>query len=263
MKNYVDLVEKCLADGVRKEDRTGTGTLSLFGEKLDFDLKRGFPLVTVKKTSFDLVLKELLWFISGNTNIKRLNDQNCNIWNEWADENGDLGPVYGKQWRDFGGVDQLVDVVHKLRNNPDDRRMIVSAWNVPEIPAMALPPCHVLFQFYTRLHMGKRYLSCQIYQRSCDLFLGVPFNIASYATLTHIIAHACDMEVDWLHWVGGDTHLYLNHLTQAEIMCDRSPTISPILKINTDYRGIDCYELSDFELLSYHPHGAIKAPVAV
>lgn len=277
MKQYKELVAEVLQYGAVKRDRTGVGTVSVFGRQLRFNLQEGFPLVTLKYTPFKLIATELLWFISGNTNVKWLQEQNCHIWDEWADSEGNLGPIYGHQWRSWttsidregypvGRIDQLQDVIERLRSNPNDRRLIVSAWNVGDLPDMKLPPCHILFQFYTQplLDTGRLGLSCQVYQRSCDLFLGVPFNIASYALLTCMIANLVGMVPRELIWTGGDTHLYLSHLTQARMLLSRDPKSLPNLLINSrGVREIDDYRLEHFELLMYNHHPAIKAPVAV
>ncbi|MGH8265092.1 MAG: thymidylate synthase [Steroidobacterales bacterium] len=264
MKAYLDLMRQILERGARKSDRTGTGTLSLFGPQLRFDLKRGFPLVTTKKIHTRSVIGELLWFLRGETNVRFLRENGITIWDEWADENGELGPVYGKQWRSWtkpkgGEVDQIAGVIEDIRRNPDSRRLIVSAWNVGELEQMALAPCHLLFQFYVA---GGR-LSCQLYQRSADLFLGVPFNIASYALLTHMVAQQTDLEVGEFIWTGGDTHLYLNHLEQARLQLEREPFMLPTLALRRKPSSIVEYGFDDFEILNYQSHPAIKAPVAV
>lgn len=272
MKQYIDLVTKILREGVDKSDRTGTGTRSLFGHQMRFDLREGFPLVTTKKTHFKSVLAELLWFIGGGTNVKWLQQHGVTIWDEWADENGDLGPIYGKQWRDwkfmsynkFGAfewqyVDQLVQVIEEIKRNPDSRRLVVSAWNVGDIPRMALAPCHVLFQFYVA---GGR-LSCQVYQRSADVFLGVPFNIASYALLTHMVAQVTGLEVGELIHTLGDAHLYRNHLEQTTELLGRKPRPLPHLVLDSAVKDIDLFTMRSVELVGYDPHPAIKAPVAV
>lgn len=250
-------------NGVRKEDRTGTGTISVFGYQMRFDLAKGFPAVTTKKLHLRSIIHELLWFLKGETNIKYLKDNGVSIWDEWADNNGDLGPVYGAQWRSWSAgdktIDQISDVIHQIKNNPDSRRMIVSAWNVAELDKMALMPCHVLFQFYVA--DGK--LSCQLYQRSADIFLGVPFNIASYSLLTMMIAQVCGLEVgEYIHTFG-DAHLYLNHLEQTKLQLSREPRPLPVMKINPDRKSIFDFEYDDFELSGYDPHPHIKAPVAV
>ena len=262
MQEYLDLLKKVKETGGHKDDRTGTGTLSVFGHQMRFNLRDSFPLLTTKKIHFHSVAHELLWFLKGETNIKYLKDNSVRIWDEWADDNGDLGPVYGKQWRkwesDGQSFDQILNVINQIKNNPASRRHIVSAWNVADIPSMALAPCHILFQFY--VHDGK--LSCQLYQRSADIFLGVPFNIASYALLTHMIAQVCDLEVgDFVHTFG-DVHLYLNHVEQAEEQLSRDPLQPPQIKLNKK-NDIDAYIFEDFELIDYQHHPHIPAPVAV
>ena len=262
MQEYLDLLKKVKDSGKPKGDRTGTGTISIFGHQMRFNLKESFPLLTTKKIHFKSVAYELLWFLKGDTNIKYLKDNGVSIWDEWADENGDLGPVYGKQWRDWKGADgfhdQISSVIEQIKNNPNSRRHIVSAWNVAEIPSMALAPCHILFQFYVQ--DGK--LSCQLYQRSADVFLGVPFNIASYALLTHMIANVCNLEVgDFVHTLG-DAHLYNNHLTQAEEQLSRSPLEPPQIKV-AQKNSIDAYEFEDFKLINYQYHPHIPAVVAI
>ena len=264
MKQYLDLLQDILDNGTEKGDRTGTGTLSVFGRQIRFDLQEGFPLVTTKKLHLKSIIYELLWFLQGNTNIKYLNDHGVKIWNEWADENGELGPVYGHQWRswptpDGGSIDQISQVVNQLKNNPDSRRIIVSAWNVAEVNKMALPPCHTLFQFYVA--DGK--LSCQLYQRSADVFLGVPFNIASYALLTMMMAQVSDLQPGEFIHTFGDTHLYLNHLEQAKLQLSRSPRPMPKMQLNPEVKSIFDFKYEDFSLLDYDPHPHIKAPVAV
>lgn len=264
MKQYLDLMQHVLDGGVRKEDRTGTGTLSVFGYQMRFNLAAGFPAVTTKKLHLRSIIHELLWFLSGDTNIRYLRDNGVSIWDEWADDNGDLGPVYGYQWRSWpaaGGrhIDQISQVLDQLRTNPDSRRIIVSAWNVGDIDNMALPPCHAFFQFYVA---GGR-LSCQLYQRSADIFLGVPFNIASYALLTMMMAQATGLEPgEFVHTLG-DAHLYANHLDQARIQLQREPRPLPTMKINPDVKDLFAFRFGDFELLDYDPHPHIKAPVAV
>ena len=262
MQEYLELLKKVKESGKPKGDRTGTGTLSIFGHQMRFDLQDSFPLLTTKKIHFKSVAYELLWFLKGETNIKYLKDNGVSIWDEWADENGDLGPVYGKQWRDWKGAngfhDQISNVIDQIKNNPNSRRHIVSAWNVAEIPNMALAPCHILFQFYVQ--EGK--LSCQLYQRSADIFLGVPFNIASYALLTHMIANVCDLEVgDFVHTLG-DAHLYNNHLTQADEQLSRAPLQPPQIKV-AKKNSIDEYVFEDFEIIGYEHHPHIPAPVAI
>lgn len=259
MKAYHDLCQYVMDHGIKKEDRTGTGTLSVFGYQMRYDLNEGFPLLTTKKTHWKSVVHELLWFIKGDTNIKYLKDNGVSIWDEWADENGELGPVYGKQWRDFGGIDQLAKVIERIKTNPDCRRLIVSSWNPPEIPNMALPPCHAFFQFY----VANNKLSCQLYQRSMDIFLGCPFNIASYALLTHMVAQVCGLEVgEFVHTVG-DAHLYLNHLDQTKEMLSRKEFPLPTLKLNPNIKSIEDFKFEDIEIHGYVSHPAIKAPVAV
>jgi thymidylate synthase len=264
MQQYLDLVKHIIETGADKSDRTGTGTRSVFGYQMRFDLSKGFPLVTTKKCHLKSIIYELLWFLQGNTNIGYLKEHNVKIWDEWADENGDLGPVYGKQWRSWQGadgveVDQVKDLIHQIKNNPDSRRMIISAWNVADLPKMKLMPCHCLFQFYVA--NGK--LSCQLYQRSADVFLGVPFNIASYALLTMMIAQVCDLEPGEFVHSFGDVHLYSNHFEQANLQLTRSPFPLPIMKINPEVKDIFDFKFEDFELLNYQSHPAIKAPVAV
>ena len=264
MKPYLDLMRQIREHGARKEDRTGTGTLSVFGPQLRFDLKAGFPLVTTKKIHLRSVVYELLWFLRGDTNVAWLREHGVTIWDEWADEHGELGPVYGKQWRawlapDGRTIDQIAQAVEQLRRNPDSRRIMVSAWNVGELDRMKLMPCHALFQFYVA---GGR-LSCQLYQRSADVFLGVPFNIASYALLTHMLAQQCDLEPGEFIWTGGDTHLYLNHLDQADQQLTRTPLPLPRLVIRRRPPSIFEYAYEDFEFVNYQHHAAIKAPVAV
>ncbi|HEY6922973.1 MAG TPA: thymidylate synthase [Steroidobacteraceae bacterium] len=264
MKQYLDLMRQIRQNGARKEDRTGTGTLSVFGPQLRFDLREGFPLVTTKKIHLRSVVYELLWFLRGETNVAWLREHGVTIWDEWADEKGELGPVYGKQWRswlapDGRTIDQITQAVEQLRRNPDSRRIIVSAWNVGELDRMKLMPCHALFQFYVA---GGR-LSCQLYQRSADVFLGVPFNIASYALLTHMLAQQCDLEPGELIWTGGDTHLYLNHLAQADQQLERTPLPLPRLVLHRRPGSIFEYDYEDFEFVNYQHHAAIKAPVAV
>ena len=264
MKQYLDLMQDILDNGNEKGDRTGTGTVSVFGRQLRFDLSEGFPLVTTKKLHLRSIIHELLWFLSGDTNIKYLKDNGVSIWDEWADENGDLGPVYGHQWRSWptsggGKVDQISNVIEAIKKNPNSRRHIVSAWNPAEVDEMALPPCHALFQFYVA--EGK--LSCQLYQRSADYFLGVPFNIASYALLVHMFAQQCDLEVGDFVWTGGDVHLYSNHMEQVKTQLSREPRSLPQLHIKRKPDSIFDYKYEDFEILNYDPHPGIKAPVAV
>jgi len=264
MKPFLDLMRRVRDTGARKTDRTGTGTLSLFGQQMRFDLAQGFPLVTTKKVHLRSIIGELLWFLRGDTNVAWLREQGVTIWDEWADENGELGPVYGKQWRawpapDGHTIDQVSQVVEQLRSNPDSRRIIVSAWNVGELDQMALMPCHAFFQFY----VADKKLSCQLYQRSADLFLGVPFNVASYALLTHMLAQQCDLGVGELVWTGGDCHLYLNHLEQADLQLQREPLPLPTLRIRRRPESIFDYQYEDFEIVNYQFHPAIKAPVAI
>jgi thymidylate synthase len=264
MQQYLDMMRLVRETGARKEDRTGTGTLSVFGHQMRFDLSQGFPLVTTKKLHLRSIIHELLWFLSGDSNIRYLKENGVSIWDEWADENGDLGPVYGVQWRswptpDGRKIDQVAQVMQQLRESPDSRRIILSAWNVAEIENMALPPCHCLFQFYVA--DGK--LSCQLYQRSCDIFLGVPFNIASYALLTHMLAQQADLGVGDFIWTGGDCHLYLNHLEQADEQLSRKPLPLPTLAIKRRPPSIFEYRFEDFEILNYEAHPHIKAAVAV
>lgn len=264
MKQYHDLLQHILDNGTQKGDRTGTGTLSVFGHQMRFDLSEGFPVVTTKKLHLRSIIHELLWFLQGDTNIKYLKDNKVRIWDEWADENGDLGPVYGHQWRSWpdgngGTIDQISKLVDQLKNNPNSRRHIVSAWNVADVENMALPPCHTLFQFYVA--DGK--LSCQLYQRSADTFLGVPFNIASYALLTMMLAQVCNLEPgDFVHTFG-DAHLYNNHLEQAKLQLSRDIRPLPTMKINPEVNDIFSFKYEDFELLNYDPHPHIKAVVAV
>ncbi|MDO4232090.1 MAG: thymidylate synthase [Lautropia sp.] len=264
MKTYLDLIRHVLDHGTRKEDRTGTGTLSVFGWQMRFDLSAGFPLLTTKKLHTRSIIHELLWFLQGDTNVRYLRDNGVTIWDEWADENGDLGPVYGAQWRswptrDGGSIDQISRVIDDIRRSPDSRRLIVSAWNVSELPGMALPPCHALFQFY----VADGRLSCQLYQRSADIFLGVPFNIASYALLTHMVAQQTDLKPGEFIWTGGDCHLYLNHLEQARLQLGREPRPLPQLKLARKPDSIFDYRFEDFGIEAYDPHPGIKAPIAV
>ncbi len=264
MRQYLDLMSDVLTTGERKTDRTGVGTLSVFVRQMRFDLAQGFPLVTTKKCHLRSIIYELLWFLQGDTNVRYLNDNGVSIWDEWADENGDLGPVYGQQWRSWPAadgrvIDQIEQLMQEIRQNPDSRRLIVSAWNVGELDKMALSPCHALFQFY--VCDGK--LSCQLYQRSCDVFLGLPFNIASYALLTHMIAQQCDLAVGEFVWTGGDTHLYLNHLEQAKTQLSRTPYPVPKLEILRRPETVFDYAFEDFQIVDYQAHPHIKAPVAV
>ncbi len=274
MQVYHDLLRHILENGSKKGDRTGTGTISIFGYQMRFDLSDGFPLITTKKVHFKSVVYELLWFISGKTNISYLQENGVKIWNQWADENGDLGPVYGKQWRDWNGenIDQLKNVIHQLKNNPNSRRMMVSAWNPSVLPdtsisfsenvadgKAALPPCHALFQFY----VADNKLSCQLYQRSADVFLGVPFNIASYALLTEMMAQVCGLETGEFIHTFGDVHIYQNHVEQVELQLSRAPKKLPQIKLNPEVTSIDEFNYEDVELINYEPHPRIKAPVAV
>jgi thymidylate synthase len=264
MKTYLNLLEHVLQKGVLKSDRTGTGTLSTFGYQMRFDLAQGFPLLTTKKLHIRSIAHELLWFLKGSTNIAYLKENGVSIWDEWADADGNLGPIYGYQWRhwlasDGRVIDQLSEVVEQIKVNPDSRRLLVSAWNVGDIPNMALPPCHAFFQFYVAA--GR--LSCQSYQRSADVFLGVPFNIASYALLTHLVAEQCALEVGELVWTGGDCHLYLNHLEQAKTQLQREPMRLSTLQIKRRPDSLFDYEYADFEILNYQAHPSIKAPIAV
>lgn len=264
MKQYLDLMQDILDNGVQKGDRTGTGTKSVFGRQLRFDLSKGFPLVTTKKLHIRSIVYELLWFLNGDTNIKYLKDNGVSIWDEWADENGELGPVYGHQWRRWptpnnGTVDQITQVLNQIKNNPNSRRHIVTAWNPSEVDKMALPPCHALFQFYVA--DGK--LSCQLYQRSADYFLGVPFNIASYALMVHMFAQQCDLELGEFVWTGGDVHLYNNHIEQANLQLSREPFELPKLVIKRKPETLFDYKFEDFEIVNYQAHPTIKAPIAV
>ena len=264
MRPYLDLMRRILERGTPKADRTGTGTLSCFGEQLRFDLAQGFPLVTTKRVHLRSVICELLWFLRGDTNVRWLREQGVSIWDEWADEHGELGPVYGKQWRAWTAangrtIDQISAAIELIRRDPDSRRIIVSAWNVADLPQMRLMPCHALFQFYVAA--GK--LSCQLYQRSADVFLGVPFNIASYALLTHMVAQQCDLAPGEFIWTGGDCHLYTNHLEQARLQLAREPFPPPQLRIARRPQSLFDYRLEDFEFLNYQHHPAIAAPVAV
>ena len=264
MRQYLDLMRHVREHGVRKDDRTGTGTLSVFGQQLRFDLADGFPLVTTKKVHVKSIVHELLWFLRGETNVRSLNEAGVTIWDEWADANGELGPIYGHQWRhwkasDGREIDQIADVVAQIRSNPDSRRLIVSAWNVGDLPRMKLPPCHAFFQFY----VADGRVSLQLYQRSCDLFLGVPFNIASYALLTHMVAQQTDLQVGDFVWTGGDCHLYLNHLEQVDAQLARKPFPLPRLAIKRRPPTLFDYRYDDFEIVGYQSHGALKAPVAV
>jgi thymidylate synthase len=264
MRQYLDFLRHIRAHGARKDDRTGTGTLSVFGYQMRFDLADGFPLVTTKKLHLRSIIYELLWFLRGGTNVDYLHEHGVSIWDEWADKDGNLGPVYGKQWRswptaDGRDIDQLAQVVGQLKSNPNSRRILVSAWNVGELDRMALLPCHVLFQFY----VADKRLSCQMYQRSADSLLGVPFNIASYALLTHMLAQQCDLEPGEFIWTGGDCHLYLNHLEQADLQLSRTPYPLPSLKLRRRPPSLFDYTYEDFEILGYQSHPVIKAPIAI
>lgn len=264
MKQYLDLLSHVKKNGIKKEDRTGTGTLSVFGYQMRFNLADGFPLLTTKKIHLKSVIHELLWFLSGETNIKYLKDNSVSIWDEWADTNGDLGPVYGHQWRSWDtasgeSVDQIAQLIDQLKNNPDSRRLIVSAWNVGALAEMKLPPCHAFFQFY----VAEKKLSCQLYQRSADIFLGVPFNIASYALLTMMVAEVCNLEYgEFVHTLG-DAHIYINHLDQVNEQLERAPKPLPQMKINRKIKNIFDFKYDDFDLIGYDPYPLIKAPVAV
>lgn len=264
MQQYLDLMRHILENGTEKTDRTGTGTLSVFGYQMRFDLSKGFPLVTTKKCHLRSIIHELLWFLKGDTNVSYLRDNKVSIWDEWADENGNLGPVYGAQWRswptpDGQHIDQISQVINQIKQQPDSRRLIVSAWNVAELDKMALAPCHAFFQFYVA--DGK--LSCQLYQRSCDVFLGLPFNIASYALLTMMVAQQCELALGDFVWTGGDTHLYSNHLEQTRLQLTRAPRALPTMKITRKPASIFDYQFEDFELSGYDPYPHIKAPVAI
>jgi len=264
VRQYLDFLRHIRDSGTRKQDRTGTGTLSVFGHQMRFDLGAGFPLVTTKKLHVRSIIHELLWFLRGETNVRYLHEHGVTIWDEWADANGDLGPVYGKQWRSWGAadgrsIDQLSDILGQIRANPHSRRLVVSAWNVGELDAMALLPCHALFQFY----VADGRLSCQLYQRSADALLGVPFNIASYALLTHMVAQQCDLEVGEFIWTGGDCHLYLNHLEQAQLQLSRQPLALPRLHVRRKPPSLFEYAFDDFDVQNYEHHPAIKAPIAV
>ena len=264
MKQYLDLLSHIKDNGIKKTDRTGTGTLSTFGYQMRFDLEQGFPLLTTKKIHLKSVIHELLWFLTGDTNIKYLKENGVSIWDEWADKNGDLGPVYGSQWRSWPSsngksIDQIKNLIDQIKNNPHSRRLIVSAWNVAEIDNMKLPPCHAFFQFY----VANNKLSCQLYQRSADVFLGVPFNIASYALLTKMIAQVCNLECkDFIHTLG-DSHIYLNHIDQVNEQLKRKPKSLPIMNINSSITDIFQFKYDDFELINYDPDPSIKAPIAV
>lgn len=264
MQTYLNLIRRILAEGATKADRTNTGVMSVFGHQMRFNLQEGFPLVTTKKLHLKSIVHELLWFLSGDTNIKYLNENGVSIWNEWADDVGNLGPVYGHQWRSWGTqdgqvIDQLSNLIQEIKSNPTSRRLIVSAWNVGELEKMALPPCHLLFQFY----VAYQKLSCQLYQRSADVFLGVPFNIASYALLTHMVAQQCDLDVGDFIWTGGDCHLYQNHLEQAKTQIERTPYPLPTLEITRKPSTLFEYQFEDFNFLNYQAHPSIKAPIAI
>ena len=264
MKQYLDLMQKVLNEGQEKSDRTGTGTLSIFGHQMEFDLSDGFPLVTTKKVHLKSIVHELIWFLQGSTNISYLKENGVSIWDEWADEKGDLGPVYGAQWRSWpdgnnGTIDQIQNLIQGIKTNPDSRRHIVSAWNPALVDEMALPPCHSLFQFY----VVNEELSCQLYQRSADIFLGVPFNIASYALLTHMVAHVCNLKAGKFVHTFGDAHLYLNHLDQAKLQLSRDTKILPQLKLNSEVKNIFDFKFEDVEITNYESHPSISAPIAV
>lgn len=264
MQTYLQLVKHILDHGIKKDDRTGTGVLSVFGYQMRFDLRQGFPMVTTKKLHMKSIVHELLWFLKGDTNIAYLNQNGVSIWDEWADKKGDLGPVYGAQWRnwptpDGQSIDQLAEVIQQIKTNPNSRRLIVSAWNVGALEDMALAPCHAFFQFY----VADGHLSCQLYQRSADVFLGVPFNIASYALLVHLVAEQCDLKVGEFIWTGGDCHLYENHLEQAKLQLERTPHPLPTLHIHRKATSLFDYQYDDFEFKNYQSHPAIKAPIAV
>jgi thymidylate synthase len=264
MRPYLDLMKFVLAHGTSKTDRTGTGTLSIFGYQMQFDLSQGFPLLTTKKLHLKSIIYELLWFLRGDTNIRYLNDRGVTIWDEWADPSGELGPIYGRQWRSWSApdghiVDQMSDLLHGIRTDPDSRRLIISAWNVGELPRMALPPCHVLFQFY----VADGHLSCQLYQRSADIFLGVPFNIASYSLLTMMVARVSGLKPGRFIHTFGDAHLYQNHIEQAKLQLSREPRSPPTMSINPEKQSIFDFEYDDFQLENYHPHPHIRATVAV
>ncbi len=264
MKPYLQLLSKVLHEGLEKTDRTGTGTQSIFGHQMRFNLKKGFPLLTTKELHLKSIVHELLWFLSGETNIRTLNEKSVRIWDDWADEKGELGPIYGYQWRswpspDGRSIDQISNLIQKIKRNPDSRRLIVSAWNPSDIGKMALPPCHILFQFY----VNQNKLSCQLYQRSADVFLGVPFNIASYSLLTMMVAQICSLQVgEFIHTLG-DTHLYLNHLDQARKQLTRQPRPLPQISLNPGVQSIFDFQFEDFSLINYHPHPSIRAPIAV
>ena len=264
MQIYLKLIERILEEGTHKEDRTGTGVLSVFAHQMRFNLAEGFPLVTTKTLHLKSLMHELLWFLNGDTNIAYLNQNGVSIWNSWANASGDLGPIYGHQWRSWTTregetIDQLSNLIHDIKTNPTSRRLLVSAWNVGDLKHMALPPCHLLFQFY----IANKTLSCQLYQRSADVFLGVPFNIASYALLTHMVAQQCDLAIGEFIWTGGDCHLYTNHLTQAKTQLTRSPLPLPHLEIQRKPKSLFEYQFDDFKIINYQSHPSIKAPIAV
>ncbi|PPI86401.1 thymidylate synthase [Candidatus Pantoea edessiphila] len=263
MQQYLNLIKYVLNKGIIKSDRTGTGTVSVFGYQMRIDLNSGFPLITTKRCHFHSIVHELLWFLTGDTNVTYLKKNKISIWNEWANEQGDLGPIYGKQWRSWetktGKIDQIKQVIHQLKSTPDSRRIIVSSWNVSDLKYMALPPCHILFQFY----VANDRLSCHLYQRSCDVFLGLPFNLASYALLVHMVAQQCNLTLGELIWSGGDIHLYKNHLNQANLQLTRTPRLLPHLVIKRKPNLIFDYQANDFEIKNYYPYPAIKAPIAV
>ncbi len=256
---YLNLLFDITFKGIKRSDRTGVGTLSLFGKSMTFDLERGFPLLTTKKMNFKAIVVELLWFLSGSSNIKYLHEHGVHIWDEWADKNGDLGPIYGVQWRNWDGIDQIKNVLHSLKTDPYSRRHVVSAWNVADLNEMRLMPCHVMFQF----HVAAGKLHCTVYQRSCDMFLGVPFNIASYALLTHLVAEEVGLKASTLSWMGGDCHIYKNHLDQVKSQLRRTPYDPPTLKFNKEINDIFSVTPDDIEINGYRHHGAIKAPIAV
>jgi len=264
MRTYLDLLQDILDQGVDKSDRTGVGTRSVFGRQVRFNLQEGFPLITTKKVHLKSIIYELLWFLKGDTNVKYLQEQNVRIWNEWAKDDGSLGPIYGRQWRSWpdgseSGIDQIQQAIEAIKTNPDSRRIVVSAWNVAELEEMQLNPCHVMFQFY----VAEGRLSCQLYQRSADVFLGVPFNIASYSLLTMMIAQVCDLQIGEFVHTFGDLHLYQNHFEQARLQLSREPRALPTMKINPNVKNIDQFSYNDFQLLNYDPHPSIKAKVAV
>ncbi|ANZ22635.1 thymidylate synthase [Buchnera aphidicola (Diuraphis noxia)] len=264
MKQYLKLIKKIIKSGNQKEDRTGTGTLSIFGYNMRFNLKKGFPLITTKKCHIPSIIHELLWFLNGDTNIKYLNENKISIWDHWADKFGNVGPIYGQQWRNWNTlenkkIDQIKNILIKLKKDPNSRRILVSSWNVGEIDQMGLPPCHVLFQFY----VFKKTLSCQLYQRSCDVFLGLPFNIASYSLLIHMIAQQCDLKVGEFLWTGGDVHLYQNHIEQAKTQIKRTPLTLPKLVIMNKPPSLFQYSFQDFKIIGYNPYASIKAKISI